>query len=54
MKENMNIFDFNLSNEDMDLLHKLNKNYKVVPSALGTNHQIDLPSKHGVRGLVLI
>ena len=25
-----------------NLLHELNRNYRVVPCALGTNHQIDL------------
>jgi len=54
MKENMNIFDFIISAEDMNSLHNLSRNYRAVPCALGTNHQIDLPSKHGVNGLELI
>ena len=54
MKENMNIFDFKISVEDMNSLHNLSRNFRVVPCALGTNHQIDLPSKHGVNGLELI
>ena len=54
MKENMNIFDFTISEKDMNLLHGLARNYRAVPCALGTNHQIDLPSRHGVNGLELI
>ena len=54
MKENMNIFDFTISEKDMNLLHGLARNYRAVPCALGTNHQIDLPSRHGVGGLELI
>ena len=54
MKENMNIFDFIISAEDMNSLHNLSRNFRAVPCALGTNHQIDLPSKHGVNGLELI
>jgi diketogulonate reductase-like aldo/keto reductase len=52
--ENINIFDFTIDENDMNSLHKLDKNYRVVPSALGTFHQIDLPSKHTNKGLVLI
>ena len=52
--ENINIFDFTIDENDMNSLHKLNKNYRVVPSALGTFHQIDLPSKHTNKGLELI
>ena len=54
MKENMNIFDFTISEKDMNLLHGLARNYRAVPCALGTSHQIDLPSRHGVNGLELI
>ena len=54
MKENMNIFDFTISEKDMNLLHGLARNYRAVPCALDTNHQIDLPSRHGVNGLELI
>ena len=54
MKENMNIFDFIISAEDMNSLHNLSRSFRAVPCALGTNHQIDLPSKHGVNGLELI
>ena len=54
MKENMNIFDFTITKKDMNLLHGLARNYRAVPCALGTNHQIDLPSRHGVNGLELI
>ncbi len=54
MKENMNIFDFTISEKDMNLLHGLARNYRAVPCALGTSHQIDLPSRHGVSGLELI
>ena len=52
--ENLNIFDFTIDENDMNSLHKLDKNYRVVPSALGTFHQIDLPSKHTNKGLELI
>jgi diketogulonate reductase-like aldo/keto reductase len=54
MKENMKIFDFTISENDMNSLHSLARNYRAVPCALGTNHQIDLPSKHSVNGLELI
>ena len=54
MKENMNIFDFTIDEEDMNLLFGLARNYRAVPCALGTTHQIDLPSRHGVSGLELI
>ena len=54
MKENMNIFDFTISEKDMNLLHGLARNYRAVPCALDTSHQIDLPSRHGVNGLELI
>ena len=54
MKENMNIFDFTITKKDMNLLHGLARNYRAVPCALGTSHQIDLPSRHGVSGLELI
>lgn len=54
MKENMNIFDFTITEKDMNLLHGLARNYRAVPCALGTTHQIDLPSRHGVSGLELI
>ena len=54
MKENMEIFDFTISENDMISLHNLARNFRAVPCALGTNHQIDLPSKHGVNGLQLI
>ena len=54
MKENMNIFDFTISEKDMNLLHGLARNYRAVPCALGTSHQIDLPSRHGINGLELI
>ena len=54
MKENMNIFDFTIDEEDMNLLFGLARNYRAVPCALGTSHQIDLPSRHGVSGLELI
>ena len=54
MKENMNIFDFTIDEEDMNLLYGLARNYRAVPCALGTTHQIDLPSKHGVDGLELV
>ena len=54
MKENMKIFDFTISEDDMNSLHSLARNFRAVPCALGTNHQIDLPSKHGVNGLELI
>ena len=54
MKENMEIFDFTISENDMISLHSLARNFRAVPCALGTNHQIDLPSKHGVNGLELI
>ena len=54
LKENLNIFDFTITGEDMKLLHGLARNYRAVPSALGTSHQIDLPSKHGVNGLELL
>ena len=53
-KENMNLFDFTISEKDMNLLHGLARNYRAVPCALGTSHQIDLPSRHGVNGLELI
>ena len=49
--ENLNIFDFTIDKNDMNSLYKLDKNYRVVPSALGTFHQIDLPSKHTNKGL---
>ena len=52
--ENLNIFDFTIDENDMSSLHKLDKNYRVVPSALGTFHQIDLPSRHTNKGLELI
>jgi len=52
--ENINIFDFTIDENDMNSLHKLDKNYRVVPSALGTFHQIDLPSRHTNKGLELI
>ena len=52
--ENLNIFDFTIDENDMNSLHKLDKNYRVVPSALGTFHQIDLPSRHTNKGLELI
>jgi len=52
--ENINIFDFTIDENDMNSLHKLDKNYRVVPSALGTFHQIDLPSRHTNKGLKLI
>ena len=52
--ENLNIFDFTIDENDMNSLHKLDKNYRVVPSALGTFHQIDLPSRHTKKGLELI
>ena len=54
MKENMKIFDFTISENDMNSLHSLARDYRAVPRALGTNHQIDLPSKHSVNGLELI
>jgi len=54
MKQNINIFNFTISDEDMILLHSLARNYRAVPCALGTSHQIDLPSRHGVSGLELI
>jgi len=54
MKDNMNIFDFTINEKDMNLLHSLARNYRAVPCALGTSHQIDLPSRHGVSGLELI
>ena len=54
MKDNMNIFDFTINEKDMNLLHSLARNYRAVPCALGTSHQIDLPSRHGVNGLELI
>ncbi len=54
LKENLNIFDFTITGEDMKLLHGLARNYRAVPRALGTSHQIDLPSKHGVNGLELL
>ena len=54
MKENMEIFDFTISADDINSLHSLARNFRAVPCALGTNHQIDLPSKHGVNGLELI
>ncbi len=52
--ENLNIFDFTIDENDMNSLYKLDKNYRVVPSALGTFHQIDLPSRHTNKGLELI
>ena len=54
MKENMNIFDFTINVKDMELIHSLSSNYRAVPCALGTNHQIDLPSIHTVNGLKLL
>ena len=54
MKENLKIFDFTISENDMNTLHSLARNYRAVPCALGTNHQIDLPSKHIDNGLELI
>ena len=54
MKENLKIFDFTISENDMNTLHSLARNYRAVPCALGTNHQIDLPSKHTDDGLELI
>ncbi len=54
MKDNMNIFDFTINEKDMNLLYGLARNYRAVPCALGTSHQIDLPSRHGVSGLELI
>ena len=51
---NSSNFDFTISEKDMNLLHGLARNYRAVPCALGTNHQIDLPSRHGVNGLELI
>ena len=54
MKENLKIFDFTISENDMNTLHSLARNYRAVPCALGTNHQIDLPSKHTDNGLELI
>jgi len=54
MKDNMNIFDFTINEKDMNLLHSLARNHRAVPCALGTSHQIDLPSRHGVSGLELI
>ena len=52
--ENLDIFDFKIIDEDMSQIHNLARNFRAVPSALGTKHQIDLPSKHGVNGLELI
>ena len=54
MIENLNIFDFIIDDNDIYSLQNLDRNYRVVSCALGTDHQIDLPSKHGNNGLNLL